>query len=216
VSGEAHVTTAAFGGWDRAFTHLFLGGPGRELPPVLPPASAPWSAWRFDVAATAEKVALPAQTVSAHVRLTGTGGAPALVGKISVAASGTATPGAFTAPSESSLRLQQFDLDFRSGFPATPTVSAHASGTVSSEPFTIYATGALRHPMRVFACQPPLTERAIRAAITGETAARFFTGESRFSLLVPSDLRENVELADWPEIKTEPAAAPAPETGANP
>ena len=216
VSGEAQVTTAAFGGWDPAFTNLFLSGPIRELPAVLPPAGAPWNAWRFEVAATAEKVALPAQTVSAHVRLTGTGGAPALVGKINVAASGTATPGAFIAPSESSLHLQQLDLDFRSGFPATPTISAQATGTVSSEPFTIYATGALRHPMRVFACQPPLTERAIRAAITGETAARFFTGESRFSLLVPSDLRENVELVAWPEIKTEPAAAPAPETGANP
>lgn len=116
----------------------------------------------------------------------------------------------------SGLRLRQLDLDFRAGFPAAPIISAHATGTVSSEPFAILTTGRLAHPMRHFACQPPLTEKAIRAAVSGEPAARFFSGESRFSLLVPADLRENVGLADWPEIKAEPPSEPAPETGANP
>lgn len=217
VSGQAQVTTAAVGGWRPAFADLLTGGPVSEFPPVLPPAGAPWSAWRFDVQATAEKVALPEQTVSANVRLSGTGREPALVGSIRVTAvASPPPPRAFPVAAESLLHLQQLDFDFRAGFPATPIISAQATGTVSSEPFAIYVTGALPDPMRVFASQPPLTERAIRAAISGETAARFLTGESRFSLLVPVDLRENVELADWPDIETEPATEPAPTSGAHP
>lgn len=217
VSGEAQVTTAAFGGWDRAVAHLFTGGSAGGLPPVLKPAGPPWSAWRFAVQATAEKVALHEHAISADVWLTGTGRAPALVGGVSVAESDQSAPmrGFEVAPA-SGLRLRQLDLEFRAGFPAAPIVSAHATGTVSSEPFAVLTTGALTHPIRHFACQPPLTEKAIRATLSGEAAARFFSGESRFSLLVPADLRENVGLADWPEIKAEPPSEPAPEPGANP
>ena len=217
VSGEAQVTTAGVGGWERACADLLLGGPVGEWPPVFTLQSTPWSAWSFDVQATAEKVALPGQTVSAKVRLSGPGRAPALIGSISIAAADSpAPPRGLAAASENVLHLQQLDLDFRAGFPATPIISAQATGSVSAQPFAIYVTGALPHPMRVFASPPPLTERAIRAALTGETAARFFSGESRFSLLVPADLRENVDLADWPEIVSEPTAGPAPVTGAHP
>ena len=80
-------------------------------------------------------------------------------------------------------------------------------------PFAIYVVGTPQHPMRLVQCDPPLTERAIRAELSGEAAARFLSGESRFSLLVPVELRDGVEMFDWPEIKAEPGtpASDAPQ-----
>ena len=212
VGGTAKVSTAAFGGFDGAALEHFLAGDlAGELPPPLALHGTPWNAWRFDVHGTANEVPLLDQTMSADVRLTGTGAEPALAGRVEFTALGSPrTTGAI-------IHLQQASLDFRDGFPTRPVISAQASGTVSSEPFTIYVTGLLPHPMCVFVCQTPLTENAVRAAISGATAARFLSGESRFSLLVPVDLRENVEMANWPEIKAEPATeAAAPAHGATP
>ena len=76
--------------------------------------------------------------------------------------------------------------------------------TAFAQPFVIYVAGTPQHPMRFVVCDPPLTGNAIRAAMSGEDAARFYSGESRFSLLVPVELREGVEMFDWPEIKAEP------------
>ena len=56
----------------------------------------------------------------------------------------------------------------------------------------------------------PLTETAIRADRCGESVTTFFSGGNRFSLLAPAELREGVEMFDWPEIKAEPSPAGGP------
>ena len=217
VRGEAKVWPAGVGGWDRALAEVLTGGSVREFPPVVTLHGTPWNAWRFDVHGTADKVSLGGESMLADIRLTGTGAQPALVGSVSFTAPNAARPSnSISIEPKKVAHLLQARLDFRDGFPTRPVISAHLAGVVSDEPFAFYLIGLPPRPMCFFAGLPPVTENAVRAAISGEAAARFFLGESRFSLLVPSDLRENVELAEWPEIKTEPAAAPAPETGANP
>ncbi len=214
VSGEARVAAVPVVGFHRMQLDDWLtGNLACEVPPVFALNPGPWKAWRFDVHGTAEKAGVLHGKMSADVRLTGSGAAPALIGSVSFISSGD------NAPSDS-ITLRQATLDFRDGFPTDPVITADASGVIADEPFALYLTGTLQHPMRVFASNPPLTEKAIRAAINGETTARFFSGENRFSLLVPGELREGVEMSDWPEIKAEPApadgAAPAPGGGTPP
>ena len=214
VTGEAKFIASPSVGFYRDQLNDWLGGDKAcELPPVLVLNSAPWEAWRFDIHGTAEKVPVSNAQMSADVRLTGTGAAPALIGSVGFSSFAASVPGAV-------ISLRQATLDFRDGFPTDPVITADASGVIADEPFALYLTGTLQHPMRVFASNPPLTEKAIRTAINGETAARFFSGENRFSLLVPAELREGVDISDWPEIKAEPApadgAAPAPGGGTPP
>ena len=179
-----------------------------KRPPVFVLNHGPWKAWRFDIHGSAEKASFQNGKMSADVRLTGFGAEPALVGSVAFSSSGDHVSG-------NAISLRQATLDFRSGFPSTPVVSAEAAGVVALEPFTLYLTGTLQRPMRVFACNPPLTEKAIHAAFSAETASGFSPDENRFSLLVPAELREGVELADWSEIKAEPNPA-APSAVENP
>jgi len=183
---------------------LFEDWPG-DLPPVLTFASAPWKAWQIEIRVSADKVEIGSQALSADLRLAGTGATLALVGRASLQSS----------PRHNFQLLHQATLDFREGFPASPVITAEASGTVSGEAFSLSLTGTLQHPIRVFACHPPLTENAIRQAVNGVTAARYFSGENRFSLLVPTELREGIDLAAWPEIEAAPTPLPPAETPAS-
>lgn len=212
LAGEAQISAAVAGNWEPAMQRALTGAPLGELPPAFALRGTAWENWRFDVHATAEKVPLGDGTLSADFRLTGTGAQPAVVGHLGF----TASSAAVAAEPGKVARLRSARLDFRDGFPTRPILSAEVAGRVSGEPFTGSVTGLLPQPMCVFSTHPPLTENAVRAALNGATAARFASGESRFSLLVPVDLREKVELANWPEIKPEPAPEAAPATGAQP
>lgn len=206
VSGEAKVIGAPIVGFSRSQLNDWLvGDRGCEMPPVFALDREPWKAWRFDIHGTAEKVGLGSQMMSANVRLTGTGATPALVGLVSFASAGNHDP-------LQTLTLRQATLDFREGFGTNPVVTAEAAGHVALEPFALCVTGTLQNPMRVFICHPPLTEKVVRVAINGEAAAKFFAGGNRFSLLVPAELREEVEISDWAAIQAEPAG----ETETNP
>lgn len=209
VRGEAKIRPAGVGGWDRALAEVLTGGSVGEFPPVVTLDGTPWNAWQFDVHGTADNVSRTGEAMLADVRLTGTGAQPALVGSVSFTAPLSVAP-------KNVAHLLRARLDFRDGFPTRPVISAHLAGVVSDEPFAFYLIGLPPRPMCVFSARPPLTENAVRAALSGETAARFFTGDSRFSLLVPADLREGVEMANWPEIKAGPAPEAAPANGATP
>lgn len=209
IAGEAQISAAVIRDWTPTMLAVLSGAPLDELPPTLALRGTAWENWRFDVHAKADKVPLADGAMSADFRLTGTGTQPAVVGQLGF----TASPAADAA---GVARLLSARLDFRDGFPTRPILSAEVAGRVSNEPFTCSVTGLLPQPMCVFSLHPPLTENAVRAAISGETAARFASGEARFSLLVPVDLRENVELANWAEIKPEPVSEAAPAAGAQP
>lgn len=221
MSGDATVMSAAAAGFDREMVERWLTGDlVCALPPVLDMKGGPWSEWRFDVRGSAGGVSLLGQAVSADLRLSGTGAEPALIGQLEFSpAQSPNPPRAFVSESQAALTLQRAALHFREGFPGNPVVSAEAEGIVSGAKFSICLTGTLDAPMRVFICDPPLTEKAIRQALSGASAARYFSGESRFSLLVPVELREGVELSEWPGIEAEPGAPavedqPAPTGGA--
>jgi len=205
ISGDAKILAITPPGshaepWPQLLLEDWPGG----LPPVLTFASAPWNAWQTEIRVSAEKVKIGSQALSADLQLAGPGATLALVGRASLRSS----------PRHNFQLLHQATLDFHEAFTASPVISAEASGTVSGEPFALFLTGTLQHPIRVFACHPPLTEKAIRQSLSGVTAARYFSGESRFSLLVPAELREGIDLAAWSGILAEPAPAapPAAET----
>jgi hypothetical protein len=191
--------------------HLLVEDSENSLPSVLTFDSTRWDAWQFDIHGSADKVANKAVTVSADLRLTGTGAAPALVGEASLQfappAQGRGAPAALP-PQALTLRTATFN--FVDGYPANPLISAEAAGAVAAEPYTLYLTGTWQNPMRLFVASPPLNEKIIRAALSGETAAKYFSGESRFNLLVPAEFRDGVDIVDWEEIETPPPAPPVP------
>lgn len=216
VSGDATIMAASVEGFDRAQVEKWLAGDlACDLPPVLALKGGPGNAWRFDVRGSAGGVRLFGEAMSADVRLTGTGAEPALVGSVKFTSGG----GSGFRAGGGQLDVRQATVEFRDGFPASPLVSVEALGAVAGEGFSIRLTGTLQDPMRVFVCNPPLTGTVIRRALSGATAARYFSGENRFSLLVPAELREGVEISEWPEIRAEPAVPavgnpPAPTGGA--
>ena len=190
--------------WEPLFLVDWVG----ELPPVLSIGSAPWSAWRFDVRGLAENVEFlgpRTHTVSADLRVSGLASSPTLEGRAVV------LPATSSSELESRFGVRQVALDFRSGFSGNPLLSADATGIIFGERFALHLTGSLRNPMRLFVYQPPLTEKVIRATLGSASAAKFFSGENRFTLLVPAELRAEVELSNWPKIEGEPGPA-APET----
>ena len=217
VSGEAKVSAARFIGF-REFDAWLVSEKGCDLPPIFAANPSPWRAWKYAIHGTAQDVPMGDVRLSADVRLTGTGAAPGLIGRIGCTPANDSFQlrGSESTP----IRLRELTLDFRDGFPLDPGITATAGGVIADENFSLYLTGTLRHPMRVFACDPPITPKVVRAAVNGDAATGFFSGENRFSLLVPAGLREGVEMSDWPEIKAEPApadgAAPAPGSGAAP
>jgi hypothetical protein len=207
VTGEAKVASVAIPDLTGApLNRLVLEDWVGSLPPVVAFDSTRWSDWQFDIHAASQ-----AATVSADLRLTGTGAAPALVG--SAAFSGVPVPdrGLLSAPKV--LTVQSAAFEFVEGFPGNPIIAVEATGRLANEPYTVWLTGTLQNPMRVFGYAPPLTEKAIRALLSGEMAAKYFTGDNRFNLLVPAELRDGVEITEWEEIETPvppPPPAPAP------
>ncbi len=212
VAGDALIIEASFGDGTALapvpfsqpyFQPLFTAL--NELPFDPPPpfalTFAPWSDWRWNVRCQARELRfLGVERLQGDVFVNGNGAAPTLSGRVDLWA-------------HSSTENCEATLEFREGFPRSPSISAKVSGTALAgtafaAPFTIYITGPPQHPIRVVACAPPLTEKIIRAEFSGENAAGFLSGENRFSLLVPAELREGVENSDWPEIKAEPAPAP--------
>ena len=224
VAGDAQIIGASFGDGSALapvpfsypyFQPLFtaLNELPFDPPPLFALTSAPWSDWRWNVRCQAREVRfLGVDRLQGDVLLSGDGAEPTLSGRVDLwAHHGTENCEA--------------TIEFRDGLPQSPSISASISGTALggtafAAPFTIYVTGPPQHPIRVVACAPPLTEKIIRAELSGESAVGFLSGENRFSLLVPAELREGVDISDWPEIKAEPApaigAAPAPGGGVPP
>ena len=213
VAGDAQITDASFGDSPTANSRYFqplatvLNDLPFDPPPVFSLNSTPLADWRWNVRFQARKLRfLGFDRMDVDVSLGGTGAEPELIGKVDFAAGDDR--GSCDAT-----------LEFRDGFPQSPSISAKVSGSaLSHHPFAVYVTGTPQHPIRIVVCDPPLTENAIRAEMNGEAAAKFYSGETRFSLLVPVELREGVEMFDWPEIKGEPSAAggPAVETAPAP
>ena len=216
VAGDAQIIDVSFGDGSALapapFSYPYLQPVFTALnelpfdpPPIFALSAAPLSSWRWNVRCQARDVRfLGVDRLKGDVLLGGSGAEPTLSGRMDLWA-------------HSDTESCSATIEFRDGLPQSPSISARLSGTALggtsfAAPYTIYITGPPQHPIRIVACAPPLTEKAIRAELSGESAARFFTGESRFSLLVPAELREGVELSDWPEIKAEPA--PAPGSGA--
>ena len=218
VAGDAQIIDASFGDGSApasapsSYPYLrplftVLNELPFDPPPLFALTSAPWGDWRWNVRWQARDVRfLGVDRLQGDVLMRGDGAEPMLSGRVDLWA-------------RSGAESCEATLEFRDGLPRSPSISAKVSGTALggsafAAPYTIYISGPPQHPIRFFACAPPLTERAIRAELNGESAAGFLSGENRFSLLVPAELREGVELSDWPEIEAEPApadgAAPAP------
>ncbi len=217
VKGEAKFNNATLTGFNER--QWLLGDLAGGIAPFQTLDIAPWNAWQLDVHATANNVGLNAQMLSADLSLKGTPATPVVAGRVSLRAAPENTLRGLITHASSTVSLQTATLDFREGFASDPIVVADASGVAAGEPFALQVTGTSQRAMRVFLCQPPLTQAAIRAALNGESAARFFSGENRFSLLVPAALREDVEIADWSTIKAEPApleTLPLPASGTPP
>ncbi len=218
VAGDAQIIEASFSDGNALapmpfsqpyFQPLFtaLNELPFDPPPLFALTSAPWSDWRWNVRCQAREVRfLGVDRMQGDVLLNGNGAAPMLSGRVDLW-------------THSGAENCEATIEFRDGFPQSPSISAKVSGTALggsafAAPYAIYITGSPQHPIRYFACAPPLTEKIIRAELSGESAAGFLSGEIRFSLLVPAELREGVEISEWPEIKAQPApadgAAPAP------
>ena len=218
VTGEARITNGYFP-YDSVSARMEFFQPIFSVLNALPfdPPQlfdwnvAPWSDWRWSVHGIANDARIrQLARLSGDVLVSGNGAKPTLSGSVDlVAQEGT---DAFEAT-----------LEFSENRPQSPSISAkfrgiaHA-GTAFAAPYTIHIVGFPQHSFRWISCAIPLSEKAIRAAVSGETSARFFSGENRFTLLVPAELREGVDTFDWPEIKAEsvPAvdAVPAPGVGA--
>ena len=204
---------------------FILDPQAESLPPCLSVSTPSWISWSFDIHARATRVAVSRAvsgtgkgTLDADFRLVGSAAETELVGLAKMTVTET------DVPQSTQLRFDGASFTFREGQPRDPSIELHAHGRAFDEPFAVTVSGTLQHPISIFICEPPLSDRAIRAVVSGEAAAKYFSDEWRFSLLVPVELRGDVEMADWPEIKAEPSQAggaavepaPAPANGAQP
>ena len=226
VAGEAQVTSGYFyysGDFHEAVkskrdffqpVFSFLNALPLDPQPLFDWNSASWIDWHWNVRCTAHDA--PIQDIArlrGDVLLGGTGAEPTLSGSVDLAAHEGAD-------------IFEGTLEFRESPPQSPSISAKLSGTAHAGtafavPYTIHVIGSPQHPIRWLTSATPLSETAIRADRRGESAATFFSGANRFCLLVPAELREGVEMVDWPEIKAEPSGAgvenaPAPGSGVPP
>jgi hypothetical protein len=190
---------------------------GSDLSPIFLMDSVPWSAWKLDLRISTPQPA-PAQwkgtataggTIEAKLHLTGFGALPALAGEATFR-------GLPVNIGHSSLQLEEATLGFREGFGEDPSLLARLSGAAFGEPFSVQITGSFQHPMRFFLFAPPLTEKIIRTELDGVDLGPS-DEQLRITLLVPAELFEGVELADWAAISTPPPVPvlPAPAPGAN-
>ena len=222
VSGDAQVLKAAAGppaGDDSAaLVDFIVRDPAHDLPPVLEIGASVWNSWRLDIRCRAARAPaiLPsnAGTLDADLRLTGPAAEPKIAGTAGFLAAPVAPAVSLVTYPTSQLQAATATVTFREGFSRDPSIEIRAVGSAFGEPVALHSSGTFRHPIRVWVWHPPLTEKAVRAALSGQSASGFFTGETRFSLLVPAELREGADISDWHEIKAEPApadgAAPAP------
>ncbi len=216
---------------NRWLLEFLLGTRQFAFPSLFTLNTAPWDAWRFDIycSTTQDPQAHVSQFIDVAVK--GRGAEPVLVGTSEIKTASFQLDMLFIVDG---MFVTSAKLEFREAFPRDPSIDLRLRGSVFDQPYTVNVIGTLDHPIRFFSYEPPLTERAIRAAfyaqatrksleetLSDETAAKSFGGERRFSLLVPVELREGVEMFDWPEIKAEPSAAggaavenaPAPASG---
>jgi hypothetical protein len=217
VSGTATIldaTPVAEGGagvreFESILDDYILGPPPEIARGCLDITAEPWASWRFDVHVLARRLRVRLTPhadgmLDVDARLIGSGPDTGLLGTANIEATGAPDTQA------TQLHFERAAFVFRSGQPLDPSIDMRASGRAFDEPFAVTICGTLHHPMRVFLNDPPLTARAITDALAGEAAANLFSGERRFSLLVPAELREGVELSDWLPIKAEPATEPTP------
>ena len=223
VSGEAQVSSLELSAEAMEMgSALFLDERTESLPVAFVLTESPWNAWKYDVSVSSAPPAtirakgpmlsavIPTFDINLH--LAGSGHDPVLTGDATLR--GLAIPvGATT------LRLEEATISFREGFAHDPSISAQAGGVALREKFSIYATGTLQHPMRFFLFDPPLTEKIIRAEISGDRPTDLEAESSRFGLLVPAEFYDGVEVVDWAVIPTpaaEPAAPAAPAAAGTP
>lgn len=140
---------------------------------------------------------------SSDLRITGLGAEPALVGSASFADARVTAGGA-------EFWVRDATITFRPSLSRQPTLDLHAEGELSGEPFAAYVVGPLNHLVRFFVVEPPLTEDAVRTALTAPFGAASPLG-TRFSLRVSLPLALTTEVSDWPEIPTplQPTSDPA-------
>ncbi len=239
VSGDAQVSSLELNiNAAELGSALFLDDHVEKLPTAIALNDSPWNAWNYDVAVHAAppstislKSLIPLSTFrlknpsvprasaadgtfDMDLRLTGSGEAPSLTGQVSI--HGITVP--VGAPSLFfSMQLADATLSFRAGAGEDPSIDADASGEILGEKFSIYSTGTLTHPMRFFVFNLPLTGKIIRDQISGPQPVMLAATEDQFSLGVPKQFSEGVDVSDWPSIPTpppEPVAPPAADSPA--
>lgn len=160
---------------------------GLELPRPFGWNTAPWNAWRFNLACRGSAAALaPVTALDLHIG--GTGAAPELSGSASLR-------GLPLRGGDVLLRDSSIDLVWKEN---QPSVDARASGQLHGAAFLLEAIGPLRQPARFFTFDPPLTEPLLRNALSGAYLLRTsLETPAPLEFRAPAALLEGVEVFPW-------------------
>lgn len=190
-----------------------------QLAPIFTFTSAPWSAWKFEIACRNEaplKIADRPGTFSADFQLAGAGAAPSLVGKVEFAGVQIDRLGSLEihpwleAVASAKLLVDSATLEFSPTRPSDPSLNLDASGQMDGEVFSVSLTGPLSHLLRTYNGPPPLTDAAVRNLLMGKTipAASSLDQEVRVVLEVQPPIVDPAAI--YPPATVMPAPATTP------
>ena len=167
---------------------IWTGEPGSEFPPIFEWNSAPWNAWRFNIAIHGGPLAEPSSLAACEAHFAGTGAAPELEGGIAFRDTVLTAGDTVLSNAGGSLTWHEGEV----------SIDSRASGELHGLPFTAHLIGPVRQPIRFFDFAPPLSEKIISDALAGRYRdCPRLEDAPRFALRFPSAFTPDVPLFDW-------------------